>query len=265
MQLEQLSNVGSRRLRVFAHRRRLAVVGLSLALLATTAFWLGSTGGTGLSISTPAGTTNGAIADITQMSATVTRTNGAANLQTGVALAKVVAAASSSNHFRLDVAWTNAEQAGQVLNNPNAQISLGLYHPVHTGNCGFAPSNSVDAPLVNITDTDNATYCATLDQSATGSASVSSTGKLMLAKNLINGYLAPALDGSGSISACGSSTASSTATEEALSWCQPTSVTDSNQRALFLVASIVTPGGIPQGQQASLSNLYFFFETARLS
>lgn len=240
------------------------MVTLSLALVATAAFWLGSTGSVGLSISPPSGTVNGAIADVTQMSASVTRSNGAANLQAGVTLARVAVAAPESNHFRLAIAWTNAADAAKVLNNPNAQISIGLYHPVHTGTCGYAPSNSVTAPLVNITDTDNGTYCAALDQTATGSASVLN-GKLLLAKNLVSGYLAPALDGSASVSACGASTANSTATEEALPWCQPTSVTDPNQRALFVVASIVTPGGIPQGQQSSLSNLYFFFESARLS
>jgi len=29
--------------------------------------------------------------------------------------------------LRIDIAWTNTSQAAQVLNNPNAQISIGIY------------------------------------------------------------------------------------------------------------------------------------------
>jgi hypothetical protein len=195
------------------------------------------------------------------MSTAVNRTNGGAQLQVGVALAKVVVASSLANHIRVHIAWTNAQQAGQVLNNPNSQLSIGLYHPIYASTTGCdSTSNSVDAPLVNVTDpTDNKIYCAALDESETGSSSVSSTGKLLLAKNLFTGFLSPALSESGSPSSC-----TSTVNDALTNWCQPASVTSSSQRALFIVASIVTPGGIPQGQQASLSNLYFFEEATQV-
>ena len=244
--------------RVFARRRALALLAVSISFVATAGYWLGATGTTSPSISPLPGTSNGAVADIAAMSSGVTRTNGGAQLQVGVALAKLTVAAAATNHLRLQVAWTNADQGGQVLNNPNAQISVGLYHPIHTGNCN-ASSQSVDAPLVNITDTDGSTYCGALDESATGSSSVSSAGKLLLAKSIVGGYLKPALDGSGSVAGCAGSSV------DTGSWCQPSSISDADQRALFLVASIVTPGGIPQGQQASLDSLDFFEQAAAVT
>jgi hypothetical protein len=109
---------------------------------------------------------------------------------------------------------------------------------------------------VNLTDTDSNTYCAALDQTATGRF-VSATGKLLLAANQIGGYINPSIDGVAPLSACGSS-GSDTDT-----WCQPASISDSNQRALFVIASIVTPGGIPQGQQPTLTQLNFYAQVLR--
>jgi hypothetical protein len=233
---------------------------MSLALLTTTGYWLATSGVSSPTISPLPGTSSsGEVATVTPMTSAVTRSNGSAQLQVGVALAKIVIASTLANHFRLHIAWTNAQQAGQVLNSPNAQVSMGVYHPIHTGNCNATNSTNVDAPLVNITDPANsATYCGALDQSATGSGSVSSTGKLMLATGLFTGFLSPALAPGGSISSCAASGV------DTGSWCQPSSVTSSTQRALFLVASVVTPGAIPQGQQSSLSSLYFFEEATQV-
>lgn len=244
-----------------AHRGALALLAVAVAFITTATYWLATTGATSPSIGAlPGSSSTGAVADVTAMSSSVTRTNGSAQLQTGVALDKVVVAKTASNHFRLVLAWTNAQSGAQVLNNPNAQISVGVYHPIHTGNCVGAAGSDVDSPLVNITDPDNSqSLCGSLDQSATGSSSVSSTGKLLLAQNLVSGFLDPALDGSATLSACAS------AVDDNGGWCQPSSVSDSNKRALYLIASIVTPGGIPQGQQASLTSLTFFTKVRRLS
>lgn len=242
-----LSHRPGRRVR----RRAVAIIVVSVAFVASVTYWLAITGATSSSISPPAGApTSGAVAEVTTMSSTVTRTNGAAQLQTGVALAKLATSKTEANHLRVEVSWTNAVAGARVLNNPNVQISVGVYHTIHTGACNSA-SNSVDAPLVNVTDTDSNTYCVALDQGATGKF-VSSTGKLLLAQNQISGYLFTSVDGSGSLSACASS-GSDTDT-----WCQPASVSDASQRALFVIASIVTPGGIPQGQQPQLSSLTFY-------
>lgn len=234
-----------------APRRAIATLLVLGAFVASFAYWLGSTGGSASSISPPPGTpSSGSVAEVTTMSSDVTSTNGAAQLQTGVALAKLTMSKTMANHIRVEISWTNAVQGARVLNNPNVQISIGVYHAIHTGDCNSA-SHSVDAPLVNVTDTDSNTYCAALDENATGKFA-NPSGKLLLAQNQVAGYLAPKVDGSGSLSPCASS-ASDTDT-----WCQPASVTDSNQRTLFVIASIVTPGGIPQGQQPDLSSLTFY-------
>jgi hypothetical protein len=234
------------------HRRRaIALVTISVAFGVSVSYWLAATGSSSSSISTPAGAPpGGAVAAVTAMSASVTRTNGAAQLDTGVALAKLSMSKTVTDRIRVEVAWTDAVSGARVLNNPNAQISVGIYHTIHTGSCNAA-SQSVDAPLINLTDTDSNSYCAALDQSSTGRF-VSSTGKLLLAANQIEGFLLPKTDGSGALNAC---TSSATDTD---AWCQPASVTNSDQRALFVVASIVTPGGLPQGQQPDLNNLSFY-------
>ena len=239
------------------HRGLFAVLLIVCSFVLTGAFWLGGSGTAGPSITPLAGSSDGAVAAVTAMTSSVSRSSGGALLQTGVALSKIVVAASASNGIAVNVAWTNVSAAVRVLNNPNAQISIGLYHPIHTGNCVSA-STSVDAPLVNITDTDSTALCGALDQAATGSASVSPTGKLLLAPTVVGGTLTPALDGSGAISACAA------AANDNGGWCQPASISDSNQRALFVVASIVTPGTIPQGQQADLSTLDFFTSVRRV-
>lgn len=236
-----------------ARRRAVAIVAVAVALAVSLTYWLANTGATSSSISPPSGVpSDGKAADVTTMSSTVTRTNGAAQLQTGVAIAKLTTGKALAKHLRVEVSWTNAVQGARVLNNPNAQISVGIYHTIHTGACN-SPSNSVDAPLVDVTDTDSNTYCAALDQGATGKF-VSAAGKLMLAQNQVTGYLLASVDASGTVNACASSGSDTDV------WCQPSSVTDPSQRALFVIASIVTPGGIPQGQQPQLTSLNFYTE-----
>lgn len=233
-----------------ARRRAVAILVVSAAFFASATYWL-ATGASTFTISPPPGApASGAVAEVTSMSSSVTRTNGGAQLQTGVALARLATSKMAANHLRVEVSWTNAVDGARVLNNPNAQISVGVYHTIHTGACNSV-SQSVDAPLVNVTDTDSNSYCAALDQGATGKF-VSSTGKLLLGQNQISGYLVTSVDGSGSLSACAPSASDTDA------WCQPVSVSNSSQRALFVIASIITPGGIPQGQQPQLNSLSFY-------
>ncbi|HET8895127.1 MAG TPA: hypothetical protein VFM96_13620 [Gaiellaceae bacterium] len=254
------ASVGTTR-RSLALRRWLALAAVAAAAIATGTFFLGSSGSAGLSISTPPGLpASGNVADVTTMSSTVTRTNGASVLTTGVTVAKLNVAKAYANKIRVEIAWTNANQAISVLNNPNAQISIGVYHPIHTGNCVGTTGGTVTAPLINLTDTDSNTYCVSLDQSSTGSPSVSATGKLLLAKDIVAGNVNPALDGSGALSACAANLVNDNDV-----WCQPASVTDANQRALFIIASVTTPGTIPPGQQASVSSLGFYVRVRRIS
>ena len=251
---------------VLARRRRpitLAAVALSLAM--TGGYWLATAGTSSFTISPPAGIpANGAVAEVTSLSTTVTRTNGAATLQSGVAIARIITGSTLANHVRIDIAWTNPSQAAQVLSNPNAQITIGLYHPVHTGDCTTTASlvsGTNAADRVNVTDTDGALYCALLDESAIGSASASS-GSLQLATRIVGGYLAPQLDLSGSESACAASTTDGTATCEAAT---AVAVNSTSSRALFVIASITTPGGIPTGQTATTGSLTFYVGAHRSS
>lgn len=275
--------------RLAARRGWLAAVALGVALVTTVGYWLGATGAASTSIFPLPGTTStGGVADVVPMSSTVTRSNGEARLTTGVALAKLVVAAAATAELRVDVAWTNVLAAARVLGSPNAQLSLGLYHPVHTGACVSVPqghavvrpagvrqaaaggpgarsvvrpadvSEPADAPLVSLTDTDGTTLCAALDESATGSGSVSDTGKLLLARDLVAGYLVPGLDGGAPVPAC------APASTDTGGWCQPASLASPAQRALYLVASVTTPGDQPKGQQRDLSSLTFFVSVRRL-
>lgn len=240
-------------------RRRalLLVVGLVAAFAATGAFWLAGTGANSLGIGAAPGTSStGEVLSIETLSSSVTRSNGAAALQIGVSLSKLTIAKDYTANIRVTIAWTNVVDAVSVLNNPNANISIGLYHPIHTGNCS-STENSVDAPLVNVDG-----FCAALAPSpnqATGSATVSDTGKLLLARNLISGFLRARLAAPASPATCAAGDGSSAQSD---TWCQPSGV-DSNQRILYLVASIVTPGGIPQGTQTNLSSLTFYVQAKR--
>ena len=237
------------------HRRRraAAIVFVGAALFASVGSFLATTGISSPSVAPPPGTpSSGNVADVTTYTSTVNRTNGAAQLQVGVTLAKIVVSSLFSNGIRVNIDWTNTAQAAKVLNNPNVQISIGLYHTIHTGSCNTSSPGNVDAPLVSITDTDSNTYCAALDQGATGQFA-SPTGKLLLAQNQVGGFLLPSVDGSGALAACASSGTDTN------TWCQPASLSsNANQRVLFVVASVVTPGGIPQGQQPSLATMSFY-------
>ena len=233
-------------------RRALALTGLGLSFFGTVGFWLAATGVVTNSITPPAGSpSNGSFATVLPLSTTVNRTNGGAQLQTGVALARIALSSAVVTSARVDVDWTNVGAAASILGNPNAQVSIGLYYPIHTGNCFTSTPGNVDAPFINLTDTDNNTYCVTLDQGSTGRY-VSPTGKLLLAQNQVGGYLIPSVS-TNTISACTTATVDVTGTP-----CQPASITDSAQRALWVIASIVTPGTIPQGVQPTLSTLSFF-------
>lgn len=242
-------------------RRRLAVAAAASAAITTGTYFLAASGSGGLTISPPAGLpASGSVADVTAMTSTVTRANGGANLQTGVTIAKVTVAGSYANKIRIEIAWTNVAQRVSVLNNPNAQISIGLYHTIHTGNCNTGSGATTVAPLLNLTDTDSNTYCVALDQTATGSPSVSAEGKLLLTANTIAGDINPKLSGSSSLSACAANVVNDNDV-----WCQPASIADANQRALFVVATVTIPGTIPAGQQASVSTLGFYVKASRLS
>ncbi|MDE3222258.1 MAG: hypothetical protein KGL79_02365 [Acidobacteriota bacterium] len=240
-----------------ARRRFLALAAVGLSLAGTSSAYLATSGVTTPSISVAPGTpASGALADVTPMSPSVTNGQG---LQVGVALARVTLSSANLNQVRIEVDWTSASVAPRVLHNPNVQISVGIYHTVHSGSCNTVVKSTTE-PYVNITDTDNATYCAVLDETTTGTLVDPSNGKMIISKNSVGGTLIPQATSSGTAAACAASLTAESLSE---TWCNPATVTNANSRALFVVASILTPGGVPQGQQPDLNTMGFFVDARR--
>lgn len=97
-------------------------------------------------------------------------------------------------------------------------------------------------------DYNGTSHCSRLDTSALGK--LVSDGKLVLTRELISGQIQPKASDA-SVSACGGVVSNTT-------WCRPIGV-DANKNILFVGATIVTPGGKPQGQVNNVSDLKFFF------
>lgn len=232
----------------------------ALLLLGTASAYLGESGSTSAAVTpVPGSPSDGSLALVTPLSPSV---YNAVGQQVGVALAKIQLASANANAIRVEVDWTSANVAPQVLHNPNVQIWVGLYHIIHDGACNTAVHS---LPIAIVTVTDGSTYCMALDGSSTG-GDVSSNGELLLSLNQIGNYLSPHGSPSGTLNACTTSTAAETLNSAGFDtdpWCQPASVTDSNQRLLYAVATIVTPGGAPQGQQPLLSSMSFFTSVHR--
>ncbi|MDA8296741.1 MAG: hypothetical protein M0004_09175 [Actinomycetota bacterium] len=243
--------------RLARRRKPIAVAIVALTALTTgSLFFLGTTGTSSLSITPPAGVpSSGGIASVTDMSATMSAGTGAAQKQDDLVIAAVTTAASEANAIKVSISWLDPNDAGKVLNNPNAQISVGLYAPVATGSCsGSTATTPSGAPeTISFTATNNMPYCGQL-QPATGSSSVSSdptTGAaaLFLSTSLLSGYLLPSTDLSGSEVACSAAVSTTP--------CLISSQAGS-QRIFFVGLSILTPGHSPTGQQSQLGTLSFF-------
>lgn len=231
-------------------RRALATILVAATFLGSALYWLATTGTISGVIEPPAGAVDGEIAEVVPLVSAVTRSVGAAQLQTGISLSRLDVAKDSTNKIRVTTVWVNPTEAHQVLNNPNAQIAIGIYRPVHTGACSTAETN---AGAVKVTDTDSTQLCVHLDTGA-GVKPPFDLGRLLLARTIHTGYLLPSVDGSATLPAC---------TGITTSWCKPASVSNADQRALFVAAQILTPGGNPQGQQSNLNALKFFVEVRR--
>lgn len=241
---------------LLARRRApIAITLVTIAALTTgSLFFLGTTGTNSLTITPPVGApSSGGVATVTDMSATMSASTGAAQKQDGLIIAAVTTAATESNAIKVSISWLDPNDAGKVLNNPNAQISVGLYSPVATGSCSGSTSTTPSgAPeTTSFTATDGNTYCGQL-QTATGSSSVSS-GALFLSRSLLSGYLLPSADLSASESPC----TATVSTTPCLVSSQTTAATEA-QRVFFVGLSILTPGHSPKGQQAQAGSLSFF-------
>ena len=238
-------------------RRAVAIFLVVLAFVGSAVFYLATSGTVGSSFSAAPGTVDGEVANVIPMSATVSRSVGAAQLQSGITIARVLVAKDFTNHNKVSIAWLNPQDATRVLNNPNAQIAMGIYRPVHTGSCTGSDPNtavSVDDNTLSGNSTSAADFCAYLDTGATSSPPFDQ-GQLLLSRTMLTGYLRPSVDGSTG-AACGSGTTA---------WCQPSAMSTNGalagdetlQRAFYVIASILTPGGNPQGNVSQLNTLSF--------
>lgn len=135
-------------------------------------------------IQAPAGaaTTGGKVAKVEWMGETVTRPVGKkATLVSGVDLFKLTLVSSSySDRIRIEVLWTDPQNAGQVLNNPNSYIRARVYY--NNSSCDAA-----DQRFVTVTELNDTTVCPT--------ASVTDFGEAILTKRASARYLMPSTAG----------------------------------------------------------------------
>jgi hypothetical protein len=251
-------------------RRALAIVALAVALLGSVGAWLGTTGSTALSVSVaPGAPANGIFAtvDTNVTSNGIYRAAIGPGVQGGVVLAKVLTAKANTNRVQVSYAWTNAQQAQLIFTSSAVWLSIGLYHTTHTGICNHT-AGALDTvqPYVNLTEGGQG-YCAVLDTAETGyPTSQMVSNKLRLSQNLVGGFLTPQLDGTtGTNAVCGAASSGALSADDA-AWCNPATVSDNDQRALFAIATITTSGGIPYGSyQAQTSNLQVYMQARRAS
>lgn len=231
-------------------RRAIAFAAAAFAFLATGTYWLAASGSTTPTIGAPDGVAaDGSVAEVGTMSTSVTRSNGGAYKETGKTIAKLKIAKGYTSELRVSVVWTNPVHAAKVLNNPHAQIVMGLYRPVSLKGAGACST----AGALAVTD-GATTFCTVRDGAATGSSSVSSSGELLITQQELAGFLSPTISAA-SASSCVTDTGAPT------TWCQPsTTYVTANERLLYLIASITVPGGIPQGQQNQVGTLDFYVQ-----
>lgn len=233
-------------------RRLKRVLGfVVVAVFAVTAgtFALADSATVTLSVSPPGGVSgSGRVADFTPTNVTFTRPQGNAQIQAGLTVGRILVAKGYASSLRVDAAWLDPNDAAQVLNNPNVSVWIGLYYPIYQGTCTSGHANEVSDTRATMTY-DSTDYCTALDASATGS--LVAGGKLILSRQLVSGSLRATADDTAAV-AC--TTNSSNA-----SWCRPSGIA-TDQNLEFVGATIVTPGGKPQGQQHNVTDLQFFFD-----
>jgi len=227
-------------------RKNLAILGFAALIISTSTFFLASQGTLALpQAAIPAGTgAGGKIATFTALVPSlmsIPQGQGAQKLS-GVLLGKVVVAAGFAPKLRVDISWLDPQNAGAVLNNPNAWMTFGLYYPIHTGVCtGSDPVNSQ-------TITDSIQLCVTRNTEATGPLTFA--GEISVNFQMLSGFILETKLDPATPSACGATGST---------WCAPSGLGLSvNQNIFYITSSINTPGGIPPAQQSQLTTLNFY-------
>ena len=148
----------------------LGAVILIAAGATVTSFALANSGSVSASIQPAAGAPSGGqVASVdTAIASSISVTNGdnnSANLDTGVVLGRISVTPVDAASIKAEVYWTDPYDATDELRSPNAQISMGLYYPVHDGSCVTASKGTWINTYVDVTDS-GTTYCAVLDKTA---------------------------------------------------------------------------------------------------
>lgn len=206
---------------------------------------------------------SGNVADITPMTASLVGRNGGAQLDLGINVARIAVAPSYANRVRITIAWVNASRAHEILGNANAYVLLGVYRPVSMSSSGSSSgpcSSHGSDPILSsssIYDDQLGTtmpICVVLDQNATGTSAQLETGKLLLSRTQVSGFLEPSV-----LAPTSALNVACTSVESA--WCQAFS--SPGQAVYYIVATLVAPGGgkIPSG----VGNLEFYVRANALS
>jgi len=265
----ELSAVGLRRGTTNRRRRQRSIllVALAVTFIGSAGAWLAASGAFAPTISPPAGVpTTGSSAgevasvDSSALSGSVTQASGAAQLNDGVPVTRVIVADSYESKLRLTVAWTNATSAGSFLNGKD-QISIGAYDPVSLPTSGSCTSGALKVTDSNVTGGE---ICVKLDTGASGSYSFNpDTHTLLLTQQTIGGSIRPAA----------TVTSQATCSTSPTTWCDPPgSVVDNtigtptgNQHVIYVLASILNPANhAPHGLQSYTGSLSFFVQAKRV-
>lgn len=237
---------GEVRRRATRRRRGLLAAVLTVALAGTLVSFLASdtaSGGAGVSLIPGLGS-GGEVADVIPVVPdVVTVPTGAANLQQGVQFARINVATNYHRRVRVSLSWINPRDFSVQTNVAGWQIAVGLYYPVRAAACtGSDPAHAVTVTISSVA------HCFYRDIAAVGPG-VSQVlnprdlrGTQLLAINRLVATLRPQVDQSGA-AACG------------LTGTTPCYLDgDADRRQLWVIASLLNPGGVPPpGQQPNLT------------
>lgn len=243
-------------------QRTIVAVAIGVAFLASSGYWLDNSGILGTTILPVAGSSGGAVANVSSSSldGTVTRSG---TTTVGVPVSRIIVAKSyldnstTGQNIKVSVAWTNASTA--TLHG-NDVVSIGLWYPVSTSTTGSCHNGTLFVADNQVTGGPTG-VCVLPDTAATGGYNVDTAstsaqqGTLILSKASIGGYLVPGTGQPSTIALCAADASQST-------WCQPPGVGDQSldtNRTLYVLAQVVNNGGnVPPGQQPSPGDFSFF-------
>ena len=196
---------------------------LLTVLAATFAVWAATSGTASfnISVATGNGVTDGSVATVTDMGASVTGLVGnKAQKQVGVALKKIALASSSfSDQVVVDFLLTDPENIGKVFNNPNSFIQAQLYWLDSDQSVDGAGSDCL-AERLSVEDGGTKYVCPdTGNEAFKYFTRINASGVIQSSKT--------------------------------------------GQDTFYLLAQIMVPGGVAQGQQSQLSTISFWDDVKR--